>query len=97
MSVENMKAFFKKAEGDKALQEKVKALAKKHKPQSKGAVAELVKIASEAGHKFTAEHVALAQKAAKGQLSDDDLKKVAGGYSCTGALLKNGCKIITWS
>ncbi|NOZ23319.1 MAG: Nif11-like leader peptide family natural product precursor, partial [Planctomycetes bacterium] len=84
MSVENMKAFFEKVEGDEALQAKVKALIDKHEPKSDAAAAELVKIASEAGYDFSTDHVAQAQKAAKGELSEGDLEKVAGGYSCTG-------------
>ena len=92
-----MKAFFEKVEGDEALQAKVQAIVEKHEPQSDAAVAELVQIASEAGCEFDAEHVAQAQKAAGGELSDDDLAKVAGGYSCTGTITKATCKIITWS
>ena len=97
MSVENMKAFFEKAEGDEALQAKLKALTEKHEPQSDAAVAELIQIASEAGHEFTADHVAHAQKAAAGELSEEELRKVAGGYSCTGDVLKWTCKHVTWS
>ena len=97
MSVENMKALFEKVEGDEALQAKVKVLTEKHEGQSEAAVAELVKVAAEAGYDFSADHVAQAQKLAAGELSDDDLEKVAGGYSCTGDLLRGACKVITWT
>ena len=78
MSVDNVKAFYDKVEGDKGLQRKVFALRKKGKGD-KEAVAELIKIASTAGFKFTPAHLSQARKQAPAKLSDDELKSVAGG------------------
>ena len=78
MSAENVKAFFEKAEGDKALQEKLKALAEQEEAREAGDE-ELVKIASAAGYEFTADDVAEVRKESAGELSEDELKQVAGG------------------
>jgi predicted ribosomally synthesized peptide with nif11-like leader len=95
-----LKAFYEKVEGDNVLQGKLKALVEKGKAQHEAAVAELVKIGSGVGYAFTADHVAEARKVAAGELSEDELKNVAGGgvgYTCTGTVMKDTCKYITWS
>ena len=101
MSMDNLKAFYKKVDGDSALQQKMQAVATKGKVDHDSAVADMVKVGSDAGYDFTADHVKLAHKATAGKLSDDELKGIAGGaglgYTCTGAVLKDTCKYITWS
>lgn len=101
MSVDNLKAFYGKVEGDNALRQKMKTVAEKGKVNHDAAVADLVKMGSDAGYQFTSGHVADARKAASGDLSADELKNVAGGgevgYTCTGTIMKDTCKYITWS
>ena len=100
MSVENVKAFFDKVEEDKGLQGKVKALAEKRKAQDEETASEIVNIAAETGLDFTADHLAEARKGIVEDLSEDELRSVAGGrvgYSCTGILMKEACQIVTWS
>ena len=46
MSVNNVKAFFEEVEGNKVLQEKLKALDRKAEDSVKEAIAELIKIAA---------------------------------------------------
>ena len=75
MSVKNVKAFFAKAAEDKNLQKKLKALAKREEALH----ADLVKIASAAGFKFTTAHVDKARFARVAELSKEELDAVAGG------------------
>ena len=82
MSVENVKAFFRVVAGDKNLQAKLKALDEKRVAQEDAITAEMAQIAAEAGFEFTAEHVAEVRKAAAAELSDAELRKIAGGYGC---------------
>lgn len=99
MSVENVKAFFDKVEEDKGLQDKVKGLAEKRKAHDAEAASEMVKIAAEAGLEFTAAHLVEARKSTVGELSEDELRNVAGGvvgYSCSGTAMKDFCKLVTW-
>ncbi len=84
MSVKNVKAFFEKVEGDKGLQGKLKTSAEKYKAQEDVAMADLVKIAAEAGFKFTASDCAEARKQVVEELSEDELKAVAGKGNCPG-------------
>ena len=79
MSVKDVKAFFEKVEGDKGLQAKLKALAEKRKAQAEAGVVELVKMAAAAGLKFSAADLAEARREAAGQLSENELRAVAGG------------------
>lgn len=79
MSVENVKAFFDKVEEDKGLQDKVKGLAEKRKAHDAETASGMVKIAAEAGLEFTAADLAEARKSAVGELSEDELRTVAGG------------------
>ena len=79
MSVENVKKFFEKVEGDKELKAKLAALGEKRKAQEAAAVAELVKLAAAAGYAFTAADLAQARKQAASELSEEELKAVAGG------------------
>ena len=101
MSVANLKEFYGKVEGDNALQQQMKAVAEKGKGDHAGAVADLVKMGSDAGYQFTADHVNLAHKAASGELSSAELQGIAGagevGYTCTGTIMKDTCKYVTWS
>lgn len=76
MSVENVKAFFAKVEGDKALREKFESMVQEMR---KATLAKVVKMASAAGYSFTAADVVEARKAALGKLSEDEMKQVAGG------------------
>ena len=78
MSAENVKAFFGKVEGDKDLQEK---LAAAKGQEEEAALAEVVKIAADAGFEFTSAELAEALEA-EGELSEDELKQVAGGGGC---------------
>ena len=64
MSLEQLKAFLAKAKGDSNLQEKLKAA---HSPH------EVINIAKEHGHEFTADKISL--------LSEQDLEHVAGGVA----------------
>ena len=83
VSVENVKAFFAKMEGDKALREKFESMVQRMR---KGALGEVVKMASAAGYKFTAADLAEARKATVGALSEDELKQVAGGGDARGPM-----------
>ena len=73
--MENVKAFFAKMEGDKALQAKVGALNKKAKENLNEAIVDLVKIGSEAGFEFTADDYAEAStnKAQDAEVSGQEL------------------------
>jgi predicted ribosomally synthesized peptide with nif11-like leader len=77
MSKEQLKAFLETAKNDAALQNKLKA--------AKSAE-EVVAIAKQHGHEFTADKL--------GQLSDEELENVAGGLGfciVTNANLSNVC------
>ena len=75
MSKQNVEAFYEKVEKDEGLQKKLKALAEKGEAQNKALVGELVKIAEDAGFKFTAAHYAEARKQKLGELSPGELAK----------------------
>jgi predicted ribosomally synthesized peptide with nif11-like leader len=62
MSLEKLKAFLEKVKGDKSLQDKLKAV---KTPE------DVVGIAKEHGHEFTADKLA--------ELSEEELEGVAGG------------------
>ena len=79
MSVDNVKAFFEKAKTDEALKAKLKALADKCEAQQEAAVSELIRLATEAGHAFTAKHLQAHQDSQVDALTDDQLKSIAGG------------------
>ena len=70
MSLEQLKAFLAKVKGDSNLQDKLKAA---KSPE------DVVGIAKEQGHEFTADKI--------NQLSDDELEGVSGGV-CT---FSKGC------
>ena len=65
MSLEQLKAFLEKVKGDKSLQDKLKAA---KTPE------DVVGIAKEHGHEFTADKIA--------ELSEEELEGVAGGAGC---------------
>ena len=65
MSLEQLKAFLEKVKGDKSLQDKLKAA---KTPE------DIVGIAKEHGHEFTADKIA--------ELSEEELEGVAGGAWC---------------
>ncbi len=85
MSAEKVKQFMSKAQTDKALQSQIQAA-----PKGAGAktVAELVKIASQAGFVFSTEdyeeavNELLDEKHAAGVLNDEELALVSGGMMC---------------
>lgn len=77
MQIKNVKDFFGKVEGDKALQRKLKVVAENSNTQE--AVADLVKIAEEAGFKFTPADYVEARKQAAEELSEAELKVVTAG------------------
>ncbi|QNI54259.1 nif11-like leader peptide domain protein [Synechococcus sp. BIOS-E4-1] len=77
MSEAQLKAFLQKVNGDANIQEKLKAA---KSPE------EVVKIAEETGYEFTVD-----QLSANVLLSEDELKDVAGGYTCG----KNGLPPMT--
>ena len=64
---------------DFALKEKLKAFSDKQKAQEEAAVAELIGIAKEAGFEFSDADLTEHGKQAVNELSDDQLKAVAGG------------------
>ena len=67
MSLEQLKAFLNKVTGDSNLQEKLKAA---KSPE------DVVSIAQEYGHKFTADKIS--------QLNEEELESIAGGRNCGG-------------
>jgi predicted ribosomally synthesized peptide with nif11-like leader len=72
MSVQNVKAFFEKVEGDQLLQEKLKNLAVKFKGQNEKGIKELVKLAKDEGIPFTVTDFANAEAEAR-QRSDNEV------------------------
>ncbi|QNI53568.1 nif11-like leader peptide domain protein [Synechococcus sp. BIOS-E4-1] len=64
MSLEQLRAFLAKAKGNSNLQEKLKAAQSPH---------EVINIAKEHGHEFTADKISL--------LSEKELEHVAGGVA----------------
>ena len=64
MSLERLKAFLEKVKGDPSLQEKLKAATSRE---------DVVGIAKEHGHEFTADKFS--------QLSEEELESVSGGVS----------------
>ena len=72
MSEEQLKAFIAKAKEDTSIQEKLKAAK---------TAEDVVGIAKEHGHTFTAEHMT--------ELSEEDLKCVAGGMYLTKEIKEN--------
>ena len=91
MSVANVKGFFEKVEKDEVLQRKLKALAE---AQDKAMLAELVKIAEDAGFKFTAADYVEARRQKAGELSADEIAKLrSGGRGCPDLMLMH-CRIL---
>jgi predicted ribosomally synthesized peptide with nif11-like leader len=82
MSEKNVKAFFEKMEGDKALLEKVGALHTKAKENLDGAIAELVKIAASAGFQFTANDYSKARSNKHEQPASQDISAAAKLGGC---------------
>ncbi|KZR88096.1 Nitrogen fixation protein of unknown function [Synechococcus sp. MIT S9509] len=75
MSLEQLKAFLEKVKDDKSLQDKLKAA---KTPE------DVVGIAKEHGHEFTADKIA--------EHSEEELEGVAGGGHClTNSPLAGGC------
>ena len=76
MSEEQLKAFWEAVQADTSLQEKLRATTD---PDSIASIAkEVASIAKEAGFEITADEV----KDAQGELSEEQLKGVAGGKFC---------------
>ena len=76
MSLEQLKAFLAKVQGDTKLQDKLKAA---KSPD------EVVSIAKEYGHEFTADKFS--------QLSEDELEVVAGGSNTCPGFLASLCVV----
>jgi hypothetical protein len=89
MAAKSVNEFFDKVEGSKALQTKLKAMHKKIVDEGKTDVkAGIVKIASQAGFKFTAQELTQARakvkKAPAGALSDVTGQEMCSmSYICT--------------
>ena len=79
MSVENVNAFFEKAMSDEAARAALKSLGEKSKGNQDEAVADLIALGKEHGFEFEHGHLADAVQARPGELSEDELQKVAGG------------------
>jgi predicted ribosomally synthesized peptide with nif11-like leader len=83
MSVQTVQAFWQKAKRDPALQAQLKAV---QDPHRQAIAAEVVQIAAAAGFAFTAAEYetavkeALGRQYAAGQLSEEQLGLIAGGY-----------------
>lgn len=75
MSVEVAKAFLLRAQEDEALRAQVYELSK----DSEATVEQGLKIAADAGFVFTSEDF-VAASSTTGDLSDDELENVSGGY-----------------
>ena len=75
MSVEELKRFSEAVKKDKAMQEELKKVGKDE--------AAVVAFAKGKGYDFTADELKAQAKAAKGELSEDQLDKVAGGVDTT--------------
>ena len=75
MSLEQLKAFLEKVKGDPSLQEKLKAA---KSPE------DIVGIAKEHGHEFTADKIS--------QLSEEELEGVSGGGSKGGSVCEPECR-----
>ena len=73
MSLEQLKAFLEKVKGDSSLQEKLKAAKSSD---------DVVAIAKEHGHEFTADKISQLS-----QLSEEELEDISGGR----------CKVCSWS
>ena len=84
MSVENVKAFFEKLQGDRGLKDQLRKGLESAAGDPDKAGDVLIKIAGSAGHTFTSEHVAEVrkEKVAAGELTEDQLDTVAGGQPC---------------
>jgi predicted ribosomally synthesized peptide with nif11-like leader len=94
MSVENVRSFIAKARGDNALDAKLQAV---RMGAGQTTIAEIIKIADQAGYKFTAEDYdeavndVLNEKYAAGALNDEELALVAGGMMCVSSDATKKC------
>ena len=86
MSVENVKAFLKKGEEDKDLGQKLRALITKTTGKDEKALPELVQIGAEAGFEFTVDEARAALQQELDELTEDELKTVAGGINMDDAM-----------
>src|SRR5262245_29640949 len=96
MSTEAVKKFWQKAQHDKALQAKLAAIEAKHRQAT---VADIVKLAAEAGFTFTAAEYdaavkeTLVKEHAAGELTEEQLANLAGGRM----IPSNGCTAVCGS
>ena len=92
MSVEQVKAFFKKVKEDSELAQKLKDAQAVYTgdPSDKDAAvaAIVIPIAAEAGFNFTVADFKAAFEAEEGEASSDELDAVAGGNDVCGAPLR---------
>ena len=92
MSVQNIRAFWEKAQQDPALQQQLREI----KGDAKEAVvADIVRVAAEAGFSFTAQEYEatvkedLARRHAAGELFDEELSSVAGASAPSPGCVKH--------
>jgi len=84
MSAKSVNEFFAKVEGSKPLQAKLKAMHQKTTKETKGKLAaDVVKLASAAGFKFTAKELAQARAAKAKKLPAGALGDVTGQEMCS--------------
>ncbi|MEW6358665.1 MAG: Nif11-like leader peptide family natural product precursor [Planctomycetota bacterium] len=81
MSVKNVKAFLAKADKDKDLGQKLRALITTTTGKDEKALPEFVQIGAEAGFKFTVDEARTALQQELDEISDKQLNAVAGGIN----------------
>ena len=91
------KKFFELVESDKAVQEELECAsfeALKAFVEQKGLSGEAQKVLKDAMTKVAEAHGF--NLGAMEELSEEELKAVAGGYTCPGAIAHIACDIFTW-
>ena len=94
MSIEAVQQFWSKAQQDQSLQSKVQAIPADSNSQQ--VLAQLIRIAGEAGFAFTATDyddaikTELARQHAAGEISDEQLAAVAGGVRAINSKMVRG-------
>lgn len=78
MSVDNVKTFFEKVEGDKSLQDKLRALAERQRAEREALFADLVTIAAGTGCDFTVDDFIEVLHETREEPSEKELEAFAG-------------------